>query len=267
MMRAFRAELVKLLRRRVLLVTALVTLVFSAGAALVVLASAPAVAGSGGRGGDGRGGPTLESLAGAGGGTEVFTTAVAFAGTLVFVVFVGMVAAEFSRGTVRTMLLRQPGRLRLLGGKMGAVLAFAGAALATAEARTWVWARLLAPSQDLSTSQWMSWQGLGHGLMDYGKVMFWVTCYAALATAVGVLVRSVPVALAVGIAWAGPFEHLVQEAWAPATRLFPGLLLEAFVAGGTPEVGAVRASLTVAAYAAAAAVVACAVFARRDVTP
>ncbi|MDQ3574092.1 MAG: hypothetical protein M3404_04110 [Actinomycetota bacterium] len=44
--------------------------------------------------------------------------------------------------------------------------------------------------------------------------MFWVTGYAALATAVGVLVRSVPVALAVGIAWAGPFEHLVQEAWA-----------------------------------------------------
>ncbi len=263
MMRSFRAELVKLLRRRVLLLTALVTLVFSAGGALVVLTSAPAVAGGGGRGVSG---PTLESLARAGGGSKVFTTAVAFAGTFLFVVFVGMVAAEFSRGTVRTMLLRQPGRLRLLGGKTAAVLAFAAAALATAEVLTWVSARLLAPGQDLPTSEWMSLQALGYGLMDYGKVMFWVTGYAALATAVGVLVRSVPVALAVGIAWAGPFEHLVQEAWAPASRLFPGLLLEAFVAGGTPEVSAVRASLTVAAYAAAAAVVAGTVFARRDVS-
>jgi ABC-2 type transport system permease protein len=268
MMRSFRAEMVKLLRRRVLIVTALVTLVFSAGGALVVLASAPSApsATDAGVGGRGPTGPTLESLARAGGGTEVFTTAVAFAGTFLFVVFVGLVAAEFTRGTVRTMLLRQPGRLRLLAGKMAALLAFAGVALATAEVLTWVAAALLAPTQDLSTSEWMSLQGLGHGLTDYGAVMFWVTGYAVLGMAVGVLVRSVPIALAVGIAWAGPFEHLVQEAWGPASRLFPGLLLEAFVAGGTPDVGALRASLTVAAYVAVAVVVAGTVFARRDVT-
>ena len=265
MMRSFRAEMVKLLRRRVLMVTALVTLVFSAGGALVVLASAPAVSAAA-ESGRGPGGPTLESLARAGGGTEVFTTAVAFAGTFLFVVFVGTVAAEFSRGTVRTMLLRQPGRLRLLGGKMAALLAFAGGALATAEVLTWGAAALLAPTQDLSTSEWMSLQGLGHGLVDYGTVMFWATGYAVLGMAVGVLVRSVPVALAIGIAWAGPFEHLVQEAWGPASRLFPGLLLEAFVARGTPEVGALRASLTVTAYVVAAALVAGTVFARRDVT-
>jgi len=52
----------------------------------------------------------------------------------------------------------------------------------------------------------------------------------------------------------------------PATRFFPGLLLEAFVAGGTPEVSAVRASLTVTVYVVAAAVASCTVFARRDVT-
>jgi hypothetical protein len=81
-----------------------------------------------------------------------------------------------------------------------------------------------------------------------------------------VLVRSVPVALAIGIAWAGPFEHLLQDAWDPAGRFFPGLLLEAFVAGGTSTVSATRALLTVAVYTAFAASVAGAVFARRDVT-
>ena len=60
--------------------------------------------------------------------------------------------------------------------------------------------------------------------------------YALLGMAVAVLVRSVPVALAIGIAWAGPFEHLLQDAWDPAQRFFPGLLLEAFVAGGTSDV-------------------------------
>jgi hypothetical protein len=83
---------------------------------------------------------------------------------------------------------------------------------------------------------------------------------------VAVLVRSVPIALAVGIAWAGPFEHLLQDAWSPADRLFPGLLLEDFVAGGTSEVSASRALLTVAAYVVIAAAIAATTFARRDLT-
>ena len=107
---------------------------------------------------------------------------------------------------------------------------------------------------------------LGAAAADYGAVLLWITGYAVLGTTVAVLLRSVPLALGVGIAWAGPIEHLVQDAWAPANRLFPGLLLEAFVAGGTPEVTAGRALATVAAYAVAAAVLASVVFARRDVT-
>ena len=73
-------------------------------------------------------------------------------------------------------------------------------------------------------------------------------------------------ALAVGMAWAAPFEHLLQDGWSTATRVFPGLLLEAFVAGGTDDVSAVRALLTVAVYMAAAAAIAATTFARRDVT-
>jgi ABC-2 type transport system permease protein len=82
-------------------------------------------------------------------------------------------------------------------------------------------------------------------------------------------VRSVPVALAIGIAWAGPFEHLLQDAWDPANRLFPGLLLEAFVAGGTTDVSASRASralLTVTVYLTIAATIAATTFARRGIT-
>jgi hypothetical protein len=211
-------------------------------------------------------GVTIASLAGAGGGTEVFTTAVSFAGTFLFVVFVGVVAIEFSRGTFRTMLLYQPRRVRLLAGKMAALLAFAAAVLAAAEVLTWVAARLIAPSQHVATAKWVGAAALGQGLADYGSVMFWIGGYALLGMTLAVVVRSVPVALAIGIAWAGPFEHLLQDAWDPAQRFFPGLLLEAFVAGGTSEVSAARAGITVAVYVAIAAVLAGTIFARRDVT-
>src|SRR6266540_1940228 len=143
MIAALRAELVKLRRRRVLIVTAATTIVFTVGSAAIVLASAE-------RAGNPRDrGVTLESLSQPGGGTEVFTTAVSFAGTFLFVVFVGTVAVEFSRGTFRTMLLHEPRRLRLLAGKMAGLLLFAAVVLAAAEVITWVAARLFAPSQDV----------------------------------------------------------------------------------------------------------------------
>jgi ABC-2 type transport system permease protein len=261
MIAAIQAELVKVLRRRVLLITALTTAVFAVGSAAIVLAAAePAGQRVSGRG------LTVASLSDAGGGTEVFTTAVSFAGTFLFVVFVGLVAAEFSRGTFRTMLIHQPRRLRLLAGKMAALLAFAAVVLGAAEALTWGAAKLLAPTQEVATGRWLSIDALGQAVADYGSVLFWISGYALLGMTLAVLVRSVPIALAIGIAWAGPFEHLLQDAWQPAGRFFPGLLLEAFVAGGTSEVSATRAFLTVAVYATLAAAVAGTVFARRDVT-
>ena len=189
-----------------------------------------------------------------------------FAGTFLFVVFVGAVAVEFSRGTFRTMLLHQPRRIRLLAGKMAGLLFFAAVVLAAAEALTWVAARLLAPSQDVATGEWIGAAALGDAVTDYVSVLFWVSGYALLGMTLAVLVRSVPVALAIGIAWAGPFEHLLQDAWDPANRLFPGLLLEAFVAGGTTDVSATRALLTVTVYLTIAATIAATTFARRDVT-
>jgi ABC-2 type transport system permease protein len=260
MIRTFKAEMVKLLRRRVVVITSIVGMVFSVAAAAIVLSSASATPDPR------RPGPSLESLSDAGGGTEVFTTAASFAGTFLFVVFVGAIAAEFSRGTVRAMLLRQPNRLGLLAGKVGALLAFAAAALAGTEMLTWATARLLAPSQDVSTADWTSVAALGQAAADYGNVLLWVTGYAVLGLALAVVLRSVPVALAVGIAWAGPIEHLVQEAWAGAGRVFPGLLLEAFVAGGTPEVSAGRALAIIAVYGTVAVAIAGTLFVRRDVT-
>jgi hypothetical protein len=97
-------------------------------------------------------------------------------------------------------------------------------------------------------------------------VLLWMTGYAVLGTAVGLFVRSVPLALGIGIAWSGPLEHLVQNAWSPATKIFPGLLLEVVGEGGTADVSLNRALLTAAGYVVVAAAVAAIVFARRDVT-
>jgi ABC-2 type transport system permease protein len=260
MIRAWRFELVKLRRRRPVVLGALLTTLFAVGATALVLAGAEPA-------GPGRGsGPTRESLATAGGGTEAFTTACAFAGFFVLVAFTGAVAVEFGRGNVRTMVLRQPRRLRLLAGKLVALLTVAAVLLAGAEVLGWVTARLLAPSQDIDTSRWTGLDALGAAAGDYGTLLLWVSGYAVLGTALAVLVRSVPVSLAIGIAWAGPFEHILADAWDTGGRIFPGLQLETFVAGGRDGVGAGQALAVAAGYAAVAAAMAALAFSHRDVT-
>jgi ABC-2 type transport system permease protein len=138
--------------------------------------------------------------------------------------------------------------------------------LAVAETATWVAARLQASGQGISTSAWTGTAALGAAVSDYAIVLVWVTGYAVLAMAVAMLVRSLAVALAVGILWAGPLEHLIQNAWASAPKFFPGLLLEAIGQRGTPRVGMTQALVTAAAYTVVAAIVSVVAFTRRDVT-
>jgi hypothetical protein len=62
--------------------------------------------------------------------------------------------------------------LRLLAGKMAGLLLFAAVVLAAAEALTWVAAKVLAPSQDVASGEWVSAAALGDALTDYASVLF-----------------------------------------------------------------------------------------------
>lgn len=261
MISVIRAELSKLMRRRVLVAAPVTAGLFAAVAAVAVFLSAqPAGSGARGRG------LSLDELAGAGGGTRAFATGASFAGLLVLVTFIANVTGEFSQGTFRTLLMRQPSRVKLLTGKMVALGLFVAALLLLAEALTLVASMVMAPTQGVSTDKWFSLTGLGQAVGDYVTALFAVSSWAVLGMALAVVVRSTPLALGIAIAWAGPFEHLVQDAWGGASRWFPGLLNEALAVGGTEEVSYARAALLIIIYLVVAAGGALTVFARRDVT-
>ena len=261
MIRTFNAELLKLRRRRVAIAAALATLVFAAIATTVVFVSATEA----GAPGAARG-ATLESLGQAGGATRSFAVGASFAGILVLVVFIANVAGEFSQGTFRTLLMRQPRRVGLLAGKLAALLAFVAIVLALAEVFVVLASIVLALSQGVSTASWFGLDGIGDALADYATALFGVAAWASLGMALAIFVRSIPLALGIGIVWSGPFEHLLEDAWAAAGQWFPGLLLEALAAGGTDDVSLTRAFALVTLYVAAAASAAALVFARRDIT-
>ena len=261
MTRIIRAELQRLLRRRTLLVTAVTSVAFAAVATLGVWAAAR----TSGPPAD-RGGTTVARLAAAGGGTEAFAAGASFIGFFVFVTFIALVATEFSGGTYRALLLRDPHRVRLIAGKLAGALVVAAGALALAEVLSFGLSLLLAPSKDIDTSAWFSLAGAGHALGNYATAFAGVAGWAIFGAALGVAFRAAPLALAVGFAWAGPFENIIARSWTTGYRVFPGQVLAAVIQGGTPEISLSRATTTAIVDVGVAAVATVILLTNRDVT-
>jgi ABC-type transport system involved in multi-copper enzyme maturation permease subunit len=262
MTRIIHAELIRLLRRRTVLIAAAGALLFSVVATLTVFSSAKDTAGVPSR----QSGTTLAVLAGHGGGTEAFAVGASFVGFLVFVTFIALLAGEFSGGTYRSLLLRDPHRLRVIVGKVVGILIVAASVVALAEVFTFIASLIVAPSNDIATSNWFSLDGAGVALRNYFTVFGGVAGWAIFGTTLAVIFRSAPLALGVGFAWAGPFENIVVDSWKAGYRFFPGQVLASLIRGGTVELGIGRAVLTGTVYAAVAATAALVLVSRRDVT-
>ncbi len=262
MIDVIRAELATLTRRRLLIITTLIVLAFATIATLaVVLGAEPAAQGAPGRG------ATLESLAAPGGGTEAFSAGASFAGLFVLVAFAARLAGEFTHGTLRTVLMKEPRRLRVVIGKMLALVTFMASVLLVAGVWSFAVSALLAPGQDVDTAAWYSLDGVGAALGDYTPALAGLTAWACFGLTLALLLRSVGVAVAVGVAWAGPFEHLTDQALPAAGRWLPGLQLEALSAGGggTSDISYQRALLLAVLYVTVAAAAALRGLVRRDV--
>jgi ABC-type transport system involved in multi-copper enzyme maturation permease subunit len=262
-MNAFRSELVKLGRRSTLLAAGAVLPFLALLATTLVILNAndaPVV----GRG-DGFE-PSLAQLGSTEGLTAGFRASTGFLGILVFVLFLTSVTGEYVQGTMRTLLVREPRRARLLLGKVTAVLSLVAVSLLLAELLSIGLAAVLVDGRGVGTAAWWTGAGWQQAGGDYLNAVLGAALFGALGTAVGLLVRSTAVGLAIGLAWLMPVEHIVQNAWADAERWFPGLLFDAVARGGTALTSYGR-SLTMGGALAAVLLAAGATsFLRRDVS-
>lgn len=255
------AELALMRRRMALTAGIPIAAAFAAITTLAnFLAAQPAATSPPGRG------TTLEALAAPGGATEAFRVGTGFLGVLVVVVFAARMASEFSHGTLRTLLVHEPRRWRVVAAKTLAMIAASAAILALAAAFSVLFALALAPNQEVATTDWFGIDGARAAGGDYLSALAGVIGWGALGTMLGLLLRSVPVVVAVGVAWAGPFEHLLSQGWTTAVGWLPGLQAEALGAGGTTDVSYAHALALTVVYGALAIAAGLVDLWRRDVT-
>ncbi len=259
---AFASEWVKLRRRAVLvwglggglLFTVLIT-VFTIERAVKTLTP----------GGHGHGiRITIAQLSRPDGLVHGFVDASTLIGIVALCLFAGATASEYSQGTMSNLLVRQPRRAVLLGGKYLALAAFILAAVVLAIVVAAALGFILAPGRGVDTSAWTS----STGLNDLGQSLLhvYLAClgYGVFGTALAIALRSPGVAVGLAVAWVIPAEAIVDAVWSDGSRWLPGQLLSAVAHGGTSSASYGHALLMVAVYSVVAAAATLVLFSRRD---
>jgi ABC-type transport system involved in multi-copper enzyme maturation permease subunit len=257
---AFRSEWVKL-RRPTLLLGTVVGLSVAASLFVVLLFTQAR------HGGHDPGGlPSLDELAQPNGLIHGISRAVVLLGIVAFGIAASQVASEFSLGTLRQLLVRQPRRLVFLLGKYLAVVVFMVAAVAVAATFAGLVALAMAHLRGVPTTAWSSPTGISDLTRALGDMLLAVVGYATIGAIVGLVLRSSVAAVIVGFAWLLPVESIVIAIVHSTGTWLPGEMLTVIAQGGTSEVTMARALLLSAVYLLAASAAAAIWFDRRDVT-
>ena len=187
-------------------------------------------------------------------------------GIVALAVFAISVAKDYERGTIRQLLVGEPRRAVLLGGKLLALVAvmIAGVALAAAVGIGAAFA--LSGAGGISTAAWTTSAGLSAVTSTTLNVALATVVWGLAGAALAMATRSASVAITGGIAYLLVGENLLSLVWETATQYLPGGSLNAFTSGGTTAVSYGQAAIQLTLYAIVFVVAAFLVFQRRDVT-
>ena len=210
--------------------------------------------------------PTIERLEEYDGILVGFQFAGNLLGVVALVLFAGNIGSEYSQGTIKMLLSREPRRFRLLLGKLAAIALFVGVGVFIALLLQTACAYLLALGRDLATDSWMSGDTLVEGAISFGRVWASSLVWGLMGSALAVLFRSAAPAIGIGIGYTVVGEPIVTLVWNNGAKWLPGGVLSAFNEGGNQILDFAPAALLVASYAVVFSIVAIWLFVARDVT-
>src|SRR5689334_18612926 len=130
-------------------------------------------------------------------------------------------AAEWSQGTWRNLLVREPRRLRLLAGKMLALLLFVLGSMTLTLVASSVLILAVAHAQGVQTAAWTSVAGLSAWFAFFGNEVLCLSGICLLGMLIAVLTRSTGMAVGVALAYVLVPEGIIAMVWQAGSRWFP----------------------------------------------
>jgi ABC-type transport system involved in multi-copper enzyme maturation permease subunit len=204
------------------------------------------------------------------GGVQGFSSVGGFLGIIALCVFAAQTAQEYTYGTLRNLLVRQPGRLRILLGKLVAMKVFALVMIVLSAVISISTSVILAPRAKVPTDLWFNADGRHAIFTTFVNVIISVIGYGIIGMVLGLLRRSPISAISFGILWLLIIENLLIAVKNSLENWLPGAQLSAIASGGSATgrsagIEYSHALLVGGIYVAIGAIVASILFVRRDV--
>lgn len=177
---------------------------------------------------------TREMLQLADGFTIGFNSANGLLGLVALSVFAAQTAQEYTYGTLRNLLVRQPRRLRLLFGKYISMAIFALITVIVSAATAIGLAFALSGKAKVVTDNWFTSDGYSAFGHSFANVLISTIGYGTIGMLLGLIFRSPISSISIGTAYLLVVESIISIAWKPASNWMPGNLLSVVATGGSP---------------------------------
>jgi ABC-2 type transport system permease protein len=194
-------------------------------------------------------------------------------GIIALVVAAANLATEYTAGTLKVLLVREPRRMVLLAGKVAGVGSFVAAGIAFALAASVVTSIAMAAVEGIDSSAWWTIDGVAALLDSFVHVTLASWVWVLFGTMLAALFRSGFAAVGVGIGYPLVVESILQVVLPKVAQWMPGSVLGTFMAGDAAEalgevggIGYVEAAVLSLAYGLSFLVVTFVLVQRRDVT-
>lgn len=213
---------------------------------------------------------TREMLALPSGISIGFSSSAGLLGIVALCVFAAQTAQEYTYGTLRSLLVREPRRIRLLIGKYLSMGLFALITVIFSALTSVVMAFALAGTAEVPTDAWRTSDAWSNLLETFVNALISTFGYGTIGMVLGLLLRSPISSISIGVGWLFIVESILSIAWSPSGNWLPGSLLSVVANGGSPigisDVPSYSEALVrVSAMITAAALVTGYMFKKRDV--
>ena len=195
-----------------------------------------------------------------------FSNAAGLLGIVALCVFAAQTAQEYTYGTLRNLLVRQPRRLQLLLGKYVSMASFAIVMVFLAAVVSMSLAFGLSGRAKVATDAWVTSDALQEMAKTFGNVLLSVIAFGTVGMILGLLLRSPISAISLGVIWLLIVENILVAVKSSLGNWMPGNLMSIIAVGGSENISYTHSITMVAIYLVASAAIVITLFKRRDVS-
>lgn len=194
-----------------------------------------------------------------------FSGSAGLLGLVALCIFASQIAQEYTYGTLRNLLVRQPKRLTLLLGKFLAMNFFALITVVLSAVVSISLAYALSGRAKVSTAAWSTSDARISLIHTFINVFISVIAYGTIGMILGLLLRSPISSISIGVGWLLVVESIIAATVKNSGRWMPGQLINSIASGGDFNSSYLHAIVVLSAYLAVGVIVVSVLFRRRDV--